>query len=262
MPHAPVGEAGNVRLIRPADLSASHRWALALSLGMLLVGGVAITLMAMLPNDGVSGVAALGIAAALAIGVGVGWLIRALAPRRRPEGDDLARLLAPAFDDTYVLIQAPRLPGVPRDLAALLIGPGGVRALVARRWRGRYRVRGRGWEYDTKSRKGWIPCRTNPSFEADAVASAVDRWARSAVDDPGLPIVPAVAFPRPESVIVLEEPDGEVVTSDNAPWWAQRIGRVQRLDGQRAARLVSAVIEAGEVNGRVPVPLAGRAGSG
>jgi hypothetical protein len=229
---------------------------------MLLVGGVAITLMAMLPDNDVNGVAALGIAAALAIGVGLGWLIRAMAPRRRPEGDDLAKLLSPAFDDSYVLIQAPRLPGVPRDLAGLLVGPGGVRALIARRWRGRYRVRGRGWEYDTRSRKGWIACRTNPSFEADAVASAVDRWARSAVDDPGLPIVAAVAFPRPESVIVLEEPDGEVVTRDNAPWWAQRIGRVQRLDAQRAARLVSAVIEAGEASGRVAAPVADRVGSG
>ena len=28
--------------------------------------------------------------------------------------------------------------------------PLGVRALVARRWRGHYRVRGRGWEYDTR----------------------------------------------------------------------------------------------------------------
>jgi hypothetical protein len=41
-----------------------------------------------------------------------------------------------------------------------------------------------------------------------------------------VPVVPAVAFPRPESVVVLEEPDIEVITHDNAPWWAQRIGRV------------------------------------
>jgi hypothetical protein len=222
----------------------------AVSLAMVAVGGAAIVLMGLLPGDRVSGVAALGIAAALAIGIGLAWLIRALAGgHRRPSGDDLARILAPAFDDSYVLILSPRLPGVPADLAALLVGPAGVRALVARRWRGRYRVRGRGWEYDTKSRSGWIPCRTNPSFDADAVADAVTAWTRTAIDDPGIPVVPAVAFPRPESAIVLEEPDSEVITHDNAPWWAQRIGRVQRLDAQRVGRVVQAVVDAGEALG-------------
>lgn len=236
-----------MRLIRPAESRSERRWAIALSLAMLLVGCAAILLMGLLPSDRVDGVAALGIAAALGIGIGLAWLIRAMASgNRRPSGDDLARVLAQAFDDSYVLILAPRLPGVPRDLAALLIGPAGVRSLVARRWRGRYRVRGRGWEYDTKSRSGWIPCRTNPSFDADAVADAVSAWTRTAVDDPGIPVVPCIAFPRPESVIVLEEPDSEILTHDNAPWWAQRIGRVQRLDQQRVARVVQAVIDAGD----------------
>jgi hypothetical protein len=235
-----------MRLIRPAEGHDERRWAVALSVAMVLVGGVAIVLMGLLPSDRISGIAALGISAALAIGVGLAWLIRAMSGGRHPSGDDLARVLAPAFDDSYVLVLGPRLPGVPRDLAALLIGPAGVRALIARRWRGRYRVRGRGWEYDTKSRSGWIPCRTNPSFDANAVADAVATWARTAVDDPGIPVVPAVAFPRSESVIVLEEPDSEIITHDNAPWWAQRIGRVQRLDPPRVARVVQAVIDAGD----------------
>jgi hypothetical protein len=239
-----------MRLIRPANPASEGRWALALSLGMVLVGGTAIVLMGLLPGDRVSGVVALGIAAALAVGIGLAWLIRAVSGGRRHQfSDDLARVLAPAFDDSYVLILSPRLPGVPADLAALLVGPAGVRALIARRWRGRYRVRGRGWEYDTRSRSGWIPCRTNPSFDADAVADAVMTWTRTALDDPNIPVVPAVAFPRPESVIVLEEPAGEIVTHDNAPWWAQRIGRVQRLDPQRVGRVVRAVIDAGEALG-------------
>jgi hypothetical protein len=135
---------------------------------------------------------------------------------------------------------------VPHDLAALLVGPAGVRALIARRWRGRYRVRGRGWEYDTRSTEGWIPCRTNPSFDADAAAEAVARWARTAADEPGLPIAGAIAFPRAFSTLVLEEPESEIVTTDNAPWWAQRIGRVQRLDPQRAARFVQSVLDAAD----------------
>jgi len=235
-----------MRLIRPAD-APSRRWAIVLALAMLIAGLSAIVLMAALPDGRVGAVAALGIAAALGIGVGAAWLMRALsAGPRRGAGDDLARLLAPAFDDSYVLILSPRLPAVPPDLAALLVGPAGVRALIARRWRGRYRVRGRGWEYDTKSFKGWIPCRTNPSFDADAVAEAVAHWARSAADEHGLPIAAAVAFPRSFSVIVLEEPDSEVVTSENAPWWAQRIGRVQRMDAARVARFVQAVMDAAE----------------
>jgi len=235
-----------VRLIRPARNRHDRRWAIALSLGMLLVGFVAVALMSLLPDERVSAIGALGVSAALGIGVGLAWLIRAVSDVRRPLGDDLVRLLAPAFGDGYVLILSPRLPGVPDDLAALLVGPPGVRALVARRWRGRYRVRDRAWEYDTRSRSGWIACRTNPTFEADAVAEAVTRWARGATDDAALHATPVVAFPLPISRIVLEEPDGEVVTSDNAPWYAQRIGRVQRMDAARVGRFVQAVLDAAD----------------
>jgi hypothetical protein len=235
-----------VRLIRPSGRSSETRWALALSLGMLLVGVVAILLMSLLPGGRLSAVAALGVSAALGIGVGLAWLIRALGNGRRPVGEDLARLLAPAFDDSYALVIAPRLPGVSDDLAALLVGPAGVRALVARRWRGRYRVRGRAWEYDTRRASGWIPCRTNPSFEADAVADAVTAWARGATDDPAIPVTPTVAFPQPWSIVVLEEPGSEVVTTDNAPWFAQSIGRVQRMDAGRVGRFLQAVMDAAD----------------
>lgn len=99
---------------------------------------------------------------------------------------------------------------------------------------------------DTRSRASWIPTLTNPSFDADAVADAVLRWSRSAVADPTIGITPAIAFPRPHSTVVLEEPIGEIVTTDNAPWWAHSIGRVQRLDARRAARFVEAVLSASE----------------
>ena len=234
-----------MRLIRPAGHVASNRWELALALAMLVVGAAALALMALVP-DGRLPVGPLGVVAAFGIGVGLAWLTRAVAGRRRPPGEQLARLLAPAFDDTYVLIIGPRLPDVRPDLAALLVGPPGVRALVERAWRGRYRVRGRSWEYDTKGSAGWIGCRTNPSFDADAVVDGVARWAKLASDEPALPIGGAVVFPNPWSVIVLEEPDGEVVTADNAPWWAQRIGRAQRMDGQRVTRFVEAVIDAAD----------------
>ena len=235
-----------MRLIRPARRRDERRAAILLSLGMLAAGLLAIGVMAVLPGDRISGLAMLGIAAALSIGIGLAWLIRALSNEPPELGDDLVRLLAPAFDDSYVLILSPRLPEVPRDLAALLVGPAGVRTLLVRRWRGRYRVRGRHWEYDTRSRRGWIPCRTNPSFDGDAAAEAVARWARIAVDELSLPIAPAVAFPRPWSVVILEEPEGEVVTTDNAPWWAQSIGRVQKMDQQRVARFVQGVVDAVE----------------
>jgi hypothetical protein len=235
-----------VRLIRPARYRQDRRWAIALSIGMLLVGGVAIALMSLLPDERPTAMGALAVSAALGIGVGLAWLIRAVTDARRPMGDDLARLLAPAFDDAYVLILWPRLPGVPDDLEALLVGPPGVRAVVARRWRGRYRVRDRAWEYDSRSRRGWIPCRTNPSFAAGAVAEAVTQWARGATDDPVLNVTPVVAFPLPISRIVLEEPDGEIVTCDNAPWYAQRIGRVQRMDAARVGRFAQAVIDAAD----------------
>jgi len=249
-----------MRVIRPASVT-ERRWAVALALSMLLVGGIAIVIMALLPSERTSAIAALGVSAALGLGVGGAMLTRALRGRTGSrQDDDLARLLETAFDDSYILILAPRLPAVPHDLAALVVGPPGVRAVVARRWRGQYRVRGRGWEYDTRSRDGWIPCRTNPSFDAEEVADAVARWARSGADEPSLPVAPAVAFPRSYSTVVLEEPDTEVVTSDNVPWWAQRIGRIQRMDAMRVTRFARSVLDAAE-DVATPVPEAVRPGA-
>lgn len=238
-----------MRLIHPSISRRFRDHALAVALAMLVVGGSAVVLMAILPPTRVAPIALLGLSAALALGVGTGMTWRAVAGvRRRREqiGDDLGRLLAGALDDSYTLVLAPRLPGVPDDLAALLVGPAGVKAFVARRWRGRYRVRGRGWEYDTRSRAGWIPTITNPSFDADTVAAAVARWTHSTLDDQTFSVAPAVAFPRSYSTVVLEEPAGEIVTADNAPWWAQSMGRVQRLDPRRAARFVEEVLSATE----------------
>jgi hypothetical protein len=238
-----------VRLIHPVLIRGMRTNALAVALGMLVVGGTAVVLMALIPANRVAAIAMLGLSAALGLGVGAAMIWREARSGRRwrkEVGEDIVRLLGPALDDSYTLVLAPRLPGVPADLAALLVGPAGVRALIARRWRGRYRVRGRGWELDTQSRAGWIPTMTNPSFDADAVADAVTRWSRTAMDDPSVGITPAIAFPRPFSSVVLEEPAGEIVTTDNAPWWAQTIGRVQRLDAHRAARFIEAVLSASE----------------
>lgn len=238
-----------MRLIHPVVIRGIRTNVLAVALGMLVVGSTALVLMSLVPADRMAPIALLGLSGALGLGVGAAMLWRAARAGhrwRKQVGEDIARLLGPALDDSYTLVLAPRLPGVPADLAALLVGPAGVRALIARRWRGRYRVRGRGWELDTRSRAGWIPALTNPFFDADAVADAVARWSRTAIDDPSVGITPAVAFPRPYSSVVLEEPVGEIVTTDNAPWWAQSIGRVQRLDAHRAARFVEAVLSASE----------------
>ena len=141
-----------------------------------------------------------------------------------------------------------------RDAARLdgiLVGPAGIRVITVRDWVGRYRVRGRTWEFDTHGRKGWIPCRTNPSWDASALCDGVARWARE-VGLPDLPMRPAVVFPRSHSQIVLEEPADEIVTADNAPWWANSIGRVRRMSPADAARVVEAVLDAAEP--REPVP--------
>ncbi|HET8587517.1 MAG TPA: hypothetical protein VFM74_06530 [Candidatus Limnocylindria bacterium] len=236
-----------MRLIRPAAPDPGRRAALARALGMVVVGAIALTMLLSLPRERPSAMGALALAAALGLGIGGASLLRAA---RRPEGlrraEDLGRLIGPAFDDAYALIVEPRLPGVAADLAALLVGPGGVRALLVRDWDGRYRVRGRGWEFDARGRRGWIACRTNPSFDGQALSDAVARWARDTDVDPNLPISPAIVFPYRHSRLVLEEPDEEVVTWDNAPWWAQRVGKVQRLDPPRVARIVEAVMAASE----------------
>lgn len=236
-----------MRVIRPSALDpAGRRRSLILAFSMLAVGVIAgqLTLLST-PAPAAAGVMAS--AAALGLGVGSAWLVRAVRPNRTRElTDALIGTLTPAFDDTYTLLVAPRLPI--RDgerLDGILVGPGGVRVITARNWEGRYRVRGRLWEFDARGRRGWIRCRTNPSFDASTLTEGFIRW----LGQQGfgeLPIRPAIAFPLARSRVQLEEPADEVITSDNAPWWANTIGRVRRLDAAQGNRVVETVLDGAE----------------
>lgn len=235
-----------MRVIRPEALSgAARRRPMLLALSMFAAGALALELT-VLASPSATGAAMGAAAAAVGLGIGTAWLVRVLRPdAARRASDALAALLAPTLDDTYALVVAPRL--AVRDsgrLDGILVGPAGVRVLTARNWEGRYRVRGRVWEFDAHQR-GWIRCRTNPSYDAIALSEGVARWARDA-GLPDLPIRPAIVFPRSHSQVVLEEPEDEVVTSDNAPWWANTIGRVRRLDPPSAARVIEAILDAAE----------------
>jgi len=242
-----------MRVIRPAaSAAAEHRRNVTMAVAMLSVAVVAagLVLLGPIPDSRAATVA--GLAAAVGLGVGGVWILRAL--QRDPasiDASDLERLLAPVFDDTYALVVRPRLPGVSSDLAAILVGPAGLRGLIARRWRGRYRVRGKGWQYDTRGRQGFIACRTNPSFDAAAIRDGLGRWA-AAAGLGQLPIESAIVFPRAYSRLILEEPADEIVTPDNTPWWAHRIGRTQRLDAARSARVVEAVLAAADAPSESP----------
>jgi hypothetical protein len=236
-----------MRVIRPEALSGSaRRRPILLALSMLAAGALALELTVLSPPSSTTGAAVGAAAAALGIGIGMAWMLRLLRPdRARRMSGALAALLGSTFDDSYALVVAPHL--AVRDAARLdgiLVGPAGVRVLTVRDWEGRYRVRGRVWEFDAHSR-GWVRCRTNPSYEAIALSDGVARWARDA-GLPDVPIRPAVVFPRSHTRVVLEEPEDEVVTADNAPWWANSIGRVQRLDQAGAARVIEAILDAAE----------------
>lgn len=244
-----------MRVIRPAGLAARGRHRpLLLALAMLATGILGLEGALIAAGVTVPATGAMAAAGALALGVGCAWLLRAIGPRRRRSAAELLEtLLAGAFDDDYTLVLAPQLPvREGRRLDGLLVGPAGIRALTVRDWEGRYRVRGRGWEFDAGRRRGWIRCRTNPSFESARLGEGVARWADS-VGLHNLPLRAAVAFPLPQSRIVLEEPEDEVVTIDNAPWWANAIGRVRRLDPATGAAFLSAVLDASEQAARPPV---------
>jgi hypothetical protein len=235
-------------VIRPAALARDRRRRpLLLALSMLASGALAAELVAIGNGASIAATGVMASAAAVGLGVGAAWLVRAVAPNRMPSAAALLEsLLAPAFDDTYTLVLSPRLPiSDATRLDGLLVGPAGVRALTVRDWEGRYRVRGRIWEFHAGARRGWIRCRTNPSYDSAALGEGVVRWAASA----GLPNVPvrgAVAFPLKRSRIALEEPDDEIVTADNGPWWANAIGRTRRLDPAAGASFVTAVLDAAD----------------
>jgi len=233
-----------MRVIRLAPKPSSRRGPAALAAVMLGVGAIAAVLAIAAPSRREEASAVLAIAAALGLGVGAGMLGQAFRERKEGGGEDLVRLLASTLDDSYLLMVRPQLPGVPPDLEALLAGPPGIRALVARRWQGHYRVRINTWEFHTHGRRGWIPCLTNPSFEAGAARNAVVGWARESTTELNPPIEAAVAFPSRRSRLVLEEPDVEVITAENAPWWANGIGRVQRMDAARVVAFAEAVMDA------------------
>lgn len=235
-----------MRVIRPASLHP-HEWRRQLLLGLTMtaVGVLAGKLTLLAPSAPVTG--AMAGASAIGLGVGAAWLVRAVRPSRAHRmAQRLAGALGATFDDSYTLVLSPRLPV--RDagrLDGLLIGPAGVRVITTRDWEGHYRVRGRVWEFDSRGRRGWIRCRTNPSSDAMALANGVARWATDAGFGE-LPIRPVIAFPDPAAQVALEEPEDEILTSDNAPWWANRIGRVRRLATDDGARLLEAVLDAGE----------------
>lgn len=172
----------------------------------------------------------------------LGWLWANRQDRSaEADGRAIEKLLAPVLDDSYVLVVAPHIPGVDRGLHALLIGPSGVRAVLVRHWNGHFRQRGRAWEYDTRGRRGWVPCRTDPTRDARRIVDQVGRWMTDVLGTK-LPIEAVIAFPDRESRIELtNDPVTEVVSLDNAPWWANRIGRVRQLDGRSAGRLLEAL---------------------
>jgi hypothetical protein len=247
-----------MRVIRPAAL-ASHarRRALLLALSMLAIGVLATELVLIGTGATVAAIGLLASVAALGLGVGAAWLARVVSPNRmRSASELLESLLGPVFDDSYALVLSPLLPI--RDAArldGLLIGPAGVRALTVRDWEGHYRVRGRQWEFHAGRRRGWIRCRTNPSYDAVALGEGVGRWAVEA----GLPHVPvrgAVAFPLKRSRILLEEPEDEIVTADNGPWWGNAIGRARRLDDPTGAMFLAAVLDAADAPTHEPAPTA------
>jgi hypothetical protein len=236
-----------MRVIRPKSLSATaRRRPMLLAISMVVTGVLAMELT-LVASTTTTGAAIGAVIAALALGIGAAWIVRILRPdRSRQLTGAMTALLGATFDDSYALIVAPRL--AIRDdgrLDGILVGPAGVRVLTVRDWVGHYRVRGRVWEFDTHGRKGWIRCRTNPSWDASSLCDGVARWAHD-VGLGDLPMRPAVVFPRRHSQVVLEEPEDEIVTADNAPWWANSIGRVRRMDASDAARLIEAVLDAAE----------------
>jgi hypothetical protein len=214
------------------------------AIGLLLAGAAAAAgAFVVAPTSGVAGLV-FGVAAAIGVLGGIAALVIA----RRPDAEQAAvlsveSLLRDAFDDAYTLVLWPRLP-IARRVRALLVGPAGVRVILARDWVGRYRVRGRAWEFDPDGRDAWVPCGTNPSLDVAALVDGVSRWATTAGFH--VPVTGVVAFPRRRCTVVLEEPEDEVVTTQNVPWWANRIGRVQRLDAAHAASFLAAVVEAAE----------------
>jgi hypothetical protein len=237
-----------VRVIRPAGLATRvRRRPLLLALSMLAAGILAVEIALLAAGQTVMATGVMASAGAVGIGVGVAWLVRVLGPTRRRTAPELLQgMIEGAFGDDYTLILAPQLPvREGRRLDGLLVGPAGIRALTVRDWDGRYRVRGREWTFDAGRRRGWIRCRTNPSFDSARLGEGVSRWAVSA-GLANLPIRGAVAFPYRHSHIVLEEPEDEIVTSDNVPWWANAIGRVRRLDPAAGEAFVAAVLDAAD----------------
>lgn len=205
-----------------------------LTAGVLVAAGVGL-------RDG--SFAALAVAAPLGLGIGCALVADALNRSASPgwRDSELVRLLGTTLDDRWVLLCRPHVAGMEAEPDGLLVGPPGVRAIVVRTWDGRYRLHGRRWEYDAGGRNGWIRCRTDPGHKALRMRDAVKQWATEAVG-PHVPVEAAVAFPRRASRVVLEAPEVEVVTTDNAPWWARRVGRVQRLDAAQVEAVVRAAV--------------------
>ena len=94
-----------MRLIHPAFIRGMRTNALALALAMLVVGGTAVVLMALLPENRPAAMALLGISAALGLGVGAVMVWREV-------GAEYNRLFGQVVADVRVPVTTMRLAAV------------------------------------------------------------------------------------------------------------------------------------------------------
>ena len=131
-----------------------------------------------------------------------------------------------------------------RELDGLLVGPAGIRVMTVRDWDGPLpRPRAAGGS-SMPAGAAWIPCRTNPSFDAVRLAEGVARWAeRPWARD--LPMrgggLPAGALADRARGAGRGGRDGR-----QRPWWANAIGRCRRLDPSAGEAFVTAVLDAAD----------------
>jgi hypothetical protein len=73
------------------------------------------------------------------------------------------------------------------------------------------------------------------------VLDQVSEWMRDVLGTV-LPVEATIAFPDRKSQIELSNnPEIEVVTRDNAPWWANSLAKARRIDERSAGRLLLAL---------------------
>ncbi len=166
---------------------------------------------------------------------GLGWFSEMRAQ------DYVTERLAKGLDDSHVLIRNAHLPGTDITLPLILIGPQGVRAILASPVRGIFRARGDTWMSFNQRAQRFRAAKPNLQARVIAVARALLTY----YQNQGIPlpeIEPVLVLADPRSHVDLVEPETHILLADGIRPFAVGLDKNQPIMDQEDIHNVAGLL--------------------